>query len=81
MLKLGRQSQAKVAIAYQVYLNLSEAHTLWEVDYKYHEELNLIYLTGRKSKSAPLEIYIPMATKSDISITEVEALQNSLSKA
>ncbi|KAK0095329.1 hypothetical protein PV326_008648 [Microctonus aethiopoides] len=76
--KLGCRDELKIATAFYVYIELCEGRRLWDIEYKYEPELDLIYLTAKKCKNTPTNIYIPWPTKNNIKLHDIEDIQNKL---
>nr|CAD7572953.1 unnamed protein product [Timema californicum] len=54
---------------------------LWNVEYFYSQELDIIYLTGKKKQSSVTpEIYVPVSATADITPEWIELVQNILCK-
>ncbi|XP_055528670.1 uncharacterized protein LOC129720855 [Wyeomyia smithii] len=77
MRRLGCSRETHCATAYRLYLHLCEERCLWDVQYHYSQELDVIYLTARKQKdpSSATDIYIPMASFEDLPMDDVERYQ------
>ncbi|XP_049785863.1 uncharacterized protein LOC126188313 [Schistocerca cancellata] len=77
MIQSGCQNQQKIAVAFQVYMELCEVEKLWNVRHHYNELHDFFYLTGKHSASSERdEIFIPLSITSDISPAWVENIQN-----
>ncbi|XP_049828531.1 uncharacterized protein LOC126267386 isoform X2 [Schistocerca gregaria] len=77
MIHSGCQNQQKIAVAFQVYMELCEVEKLWNVRHHYNELHDFFYLTGKHSASSERdEIFIPLSITSDISPAWVENIQN-----
>ncbi|XP_047114192.1 uncharacterized protein LOC124794687 isoform X3 [Schistocerca piceifrons] len=77
MIQSGCQNQQKIAVAFQVYMELCEVEKLWNVRHHYNELHDFFYLTGKHSASSERDkIFIPLSITSDISPAWVENIQN-----
>lgn len=77
MLQSGCQNQQKVAVAFQVYMELCEVEKLWHVDHHYNRTHDFFYLTAKPSATSETdEIFIPLSITSDISPAWLENIQN-----
>ncbi|XP_032666172.1 tRNA-splicing endonuclease subunit Sen15-like [Odontomachus brunneus] len=76
--KLGCSDPVKTSIAFYVYIELCEVKRFQDVNYKYNEELDLFYFEVKKNKNSSLEIYIPWASKNNISFSKIEKMQDVL---
>ncbi|XP_011148488.1 uncharacterized protein LOC105188628 [Harpegnathos saltator] len=76
--KFGCNDAVKTSIAFYVYIELCEVKCFWDVKYNYNEELNLFYFEVKKKQNSPSEIYIPWASKYNISLSKIEQIQNVL---
>ncbi|GLH02791.1 Uncharacterized protein GBIM_08756 [Gryllus bimaculatus] len=76
--ELGCNSQFKLAIAYQVYLDLSEVRKL-QVESRYNKELDIIYFVGKGDEFPNgSEIFIPLSSASFLSMSWIETLQQAI---
>nr|CAD7454851.1 unnamed protein product [Timema tahoe] len=81
MITLGCKRQQTAALALQIYIELCEVQALWNVEYFYSQELDIIYLTGKKKQSSTMpEIYVPVSATADITPEWIEQVQNILCK-
>lgn len=76
--KLGCNNPVKVSTAFYVYIELCEVKRFWHVDYKYNDELDLIYLEAKKNKNSNIEIYIPWPVSFSITIELIEEIQQTI---
>ncbi|KAK9298928.1 hypothetical protein QLX08_007905 [Tetragonisca angustula] len=76
--KLGCTDPIKISTTFYVYIELCETKRYWEVNYKYSENLDLLYLEVKKSKNSQTEIYVPWPTSSNISLDMIEKIQKDL---
>ncbi|XP_071874845.1 tRNA-splicing endonuclease subunit Sen15 [Bombus fervidus] len=76
--KLGCIDPVKISTTFYVYIELCEAKKYWEVDYKYNENLDLLYLVVRKKKNSQTEIYVPWPASCNISLDTIEKIQTGL---
>ncbi|KAK2585748.1 hypothetical protein KPH14_010359 [Odynerus spinipes] len=76
--KLGCNNPVKISTAFYVYMELCEAKRFWDVNYKYNEELDLIYLEVKKNKHSNIEIYIPWPVSYSITLDLIEQMQQML---
>lgn len=77
MIQSGCQNQHKIAVAFQVYMELCEVEKLWNVNHHYSRTHDFFYLTGKPSASSERdEIFIPLSITSDISPAWLESIQN-----
>ena len=51
---------------------------LWDVEYKYNSDLDIIYIEGKKSKTSIPETYIPWPSLYKISLAQIENIQAAL---
>ncbi|XP_053684890.1 uncharacterized protein LOC128734629 [Sabethes cyaneus] len=79
MRQLGCRNEVHCAAAYRLYLHLCEERCLWDVQYHYSAELDVIYITARKQKNAPTaDVYIPVASFEGLAMDSVERYQTVL---
>ncbi|XP_015188585.1 PREDICTED: uncharacterized protein LOC107072841 [Polistes dominula] len=76
--KLGCVDPKKISNAFYVYMQLCEAKRFWHVDYKYNQDLDLIYLETKRTKNSNLEIYVPWAISCSLTIDLIEKIQQKL---
>ncbi|XP_014482481.1 PREDICTED: uncharacterized protein LOC106748466 [Dinoponera quadriceps] len=76
--KLACSDPVKTTIAFYVYIELCEVKRFWDIRYKYNEELDQFYFEVKKSQNSQMEIYIPWATKYNISFSKIEKIQDIL---
>lgn len=76
--KLGCNNPIKISTAFFVYMELCEVKKFWHVDYKYNEELDLIYLEVSKKEHSNIEIYIPWPVSFSITLDLIEQMQQLL---
>ncbi|KAF3424095.1 hypothetical protein E2986_09787 [Frieseomelitta varia] len=76
--KLGCTDPIKISTTFYVYIELCEAKRYWEVNYKYNENLDLLYLEVKKNKNSQTEVYVPWPTSSNISLDMIEKIQKDL---
>ncbi|KAK0180997.1 hypothetical protein PV327_003321 [Microctonus hyperodae] len=76
--ELGCKNELKIATAFYVYIELCEDRRLWDVEYKYESELDLIYFTAKKCKNTPTNLYIPWPANNKIQPRIFENIQNKL---
>lgn len=75
---MGCVDPVKISTTFYVYIELCEAKKYWEVDYKYDESLDLLYLEVRKKKNSQTEIYVPWPASYNISLDTIEKIQTGL---
>ncbi|XP_011690655.1 PREDICTED: uncharacterized protein LOC105451724 isoform X2 [Wasmannia auropunctata] len=56
----------------------SQLKRYWDVDYKYNEELDVIYFEVKKKENSRLEIYVPWPTKYSLCLDKIEKMQQLL---
>ncbi|XP_062710350.1 uncharacterized protein LOC109408743 [Aedes albopictus] len=76
--QLGCENEAQCSAAYRLYIHLCEERHLWDVQYYYSKQLNLIYLTARKQQDSSPEVYIPVPTFEGVSMTDIDRYQTEL---
>ncbi|XP_035727794.1 uncharacterized protein LOC118444058 [Vespa mandarinia] len=76
--KLGCNDPIKISNTFYIYMQLCEGKRFWHIEYKYNEELDLLYLETKQNKNSNLEIYIPWSVSSSITIDLIEKIQKSL---
>ncbi|XP_053970780.1 uncharacterized protein LOC128872288 [Hylaeus volcanicus] len=76
--KLGCTDPIRISTTFYVYIELCEARRYWEVNYKYSESLDLLYLEVKRKKNSEIEIYIPWPTLYSISLNRIEEIQQGL---
>ncbi|XP_017759824.1 PREDICTED: uncharacterized protein LOC108550580 [Eufriesea mexicana] len=76
--KLGCTDSVKINTTFYVYIELCEAKRYWEVNYKYNKDLDLLYLEVKRNKNSQIEIYVPWSTSFNISLDEIEKIQEGL---
>ncbi|XP_076622849.1 uncharacterized protein LOC143351374 [Colletes latitarsis] len=76
--KLGCTDPIKISTTFYVYIELCEARRYWEVNYKYNESLDLLYLEVKRKKNSEIEIYVPWSTLYNISLDKIESIQQGL---
>ncbi|KAK0180998.1 hypothetical protein PV327_003322 [Microctonus hyperodae] len=74
--ELGCKNELRIATAFYFYIELCEARRLWDVEYKYEPESDLIYLTVKTCKNTPTNIYI--SCPSNIKLHDIKDIQNKL---
>lgn len=57
---------------------LLSAKRYWEVNYKFNEVLDLLYLEVKRNKNSQTEIYIPWPASYNISLDKIEKIQEGL---
>lgn len=75
---LGCKSNISIALAYQVYVELFEVKLMYNVDFAYSKDLDLIYLTAKPTKKANTQIFIPQSTSQTINMKIISEYQNKL---
>ncbi|XP_012285042.1 uncharacterized protein LOC105702225 [Orussus abietinus] len=76
--QLGCTDHRKVTLAFHVYIELCEIKRYWDVSYKYNEDLDLLYLEARSSKSSQLEVYVPWSTLTTVTLHQIDNIQRAL---
>ncbi|CAD1479027.1 unnamed protein product, partial [Heterotrigona itama] len=76
--KLGCTDPIKISTTFYVYIELCEAKRYWEVNYKYNENLDLLYLEVKRNINSQTEVYVPWPTSSNISLDMIEKIQKDL---
>ncbi|XP_058464194.1 uncharacterized protein LOC131438305 [Malaya genurostris] len=77
--QLGCNNESLCAAAYRLYLYLCEERYLWDVQYHYSKQLDVIYLTARRHKDYPkTDVYIPVPSFSALSMIDIERYQAEL---
>ena len=76
--KLGCSDPVKISTTFNVYIELCEAKRYWEVNYKYNEALDLLYLEVKRNKNCETEIYVPWPALYNISLNKIEEIQKGL---
>ncbi|KZC08304.1 PREDICTED: uncharacterized protein LOC107186608 [Dufourea novaeangliae] len=76
--KLGCTDPVKISTTFHVYIELCEARRYWDVNYKYNERLDVLYLEVKRKKNSEAEIYIPWPTLYNISLNKIEEIQEGL---
>ncbi|XP_043287017.1 uncharacterized protein [Venturia canescens] len=76
--ELGCKDDGKITTAFHVYIELCEERKFWDIHYKYHEDLDLIYLEARIRENSEIEIYIPWAANNNITLRNIENIQEQL---
>ncbi|CAK9797926.1 hypothetical protein ANTQUA_LOCUS1434 [Anthophora quadrimaculata] len=76
--KLGCSDPIKISTTFNVYIELCEVRKYWEVNYKYNESLDLLYLEVKRRKSSELELFIPWPRLFNISLEKIEKIQEAL---
>lgn len=76
--KLGCTDPVKVYTTFYVYIELCEAKRYWDVNYKFNEGLDLLYLEVKRNKNSEKEIYVPWPASYNISLDKIEKIQESL---
>ncbi|XP_017881393.1 uncharacterized protein LOC108625701 [Ceratina calcarata] len=76
--KLGCVDPIKIATAFHVYIELCEVRRYWDINYKYNEQLDLLYLEGKRSKNSQVELFIPWLASSNVSLDKIEKIQDGL---
>ncbi|KAF2906162.1 hypothetical protein ILUMI_00020 [Ignelater luminosus] len=66
-IKKGCNNRKSIAIATQVYLELSEVKRYWDVEYHYSSSLGRLYFTARKKKNEYPLIFIPVEVSEGLS--------------
>nr|XP_031828210.1 uncharacterized protein LOC116425117 [Nomia melanderi] len=76
--KLGCTDPVKISTTMYVYIELCEARQYWDVNYKYNESLDLLYLEVKRKRNSETEIYVPWSTLCSISLSKIEDIQEGL---
>ncbi|XP_076649470.1 tRNA-splicing endonuclease subunit Sen15 [Halictus rubicundus] len=76
--KLGCTDPVKISTTFYVYIELCEARQYWDVNYKYNESVDLLYLEVKKKKNSETELYVPWPTLYNISLNKIEEIQEGL---
>lgn len=76
--KLGCKDPVKVTVAFYVYIELCEAKRYWDVKYKYHSELDIIYLEVQRTKNSTTELCVPWPVTCEITLDKIEKIQRGL---
>ncbi|XP_076248992.1 tRNA-splicing endonuclease subunit Sen15 [Calliopsis andreniformis] len=76
--KLGCADPVKITTTFYVYIDLCEGKRYKDVNYKYNEDLDLLYLEVKRRKNSDTEIYIPWPTLYNISLNKIEEIQKGL---
>ncbi|XP_076761001.1 uncharacterized protein LOC143429335 isoform X2 [Xylocopa sonorina] len=76
--KLGCRDPVKISTTFYVYIELCEARRYWEVNYKYNEGLDLMYLEVKRKKNSQTEMFIPWSASTNISLDTIEKIQDGL---
>ncbi|KAH0534917.1 tRNA-splicing endonuclease subunit Sen15-like [Cotesia glomerata] len=76
--QLGCKNELKITTAFYIYMELCEEKKLWGVEYKYEQELDLIYLLAKTSKNADSETYIPWSSIRNLKLRDIVDIQNKL---
>ncbi|XP_017775638.1 PREDICTED: uncharacterized protein LOC108561987 [Nicrophorus vespilloides] len=58
--QLGCRSKLQMSLAFQVHLELNEVKKYWDVEYKYNEQIDCLYLTACKCKNSDATTFIPI---------------------
>jgi len=72
----GKASDGERAVAFRVYMDLCEAKKWCNVQLKYSEELNIIYLTGRNPKCHATEAILSVTDGNQPSIAVINQVIN-----
>ena len=76
--KLGCTDPVKISTTFYAYIELCEAKRYWEVNYKFNEVLDLLYLEVKRNKNSQTEIYMPWPASHNISLDKIEKIQEGL---
>lgn len=78
MKKLGCSCDKKIALAYHLYIYLVDGKLMYDTEYCYNKDINLLYVVARPTKTEKINIYIPTPTCFDVSMKFVNMLQENL---
>ncbi|GBP53182.1 hypothetical protein EVAR_28525_1 [Eumeta japonica] len=78
MMSLGCQSKLKIALAYQLYMYLIDVKLMYDVEYCYNQDIDILYIVAKPSKNEKMNIYVPVLTSEEVSMNQIETLQENL---
>ncbi|RZF44990.1 hypothetical protein LSTR_LSTR001951 [Laodelphax striatellus] len=61
MVSTGCKNQKAISLAFQTYMELCEVEILWNVEYHFSEELDLIYLSAADKPNGDENLYVPVS--------------------
>jgi hypothetical protein len=79
--ELGCSDVKLCAAAFKIYMELCEIRQFLDVKYEYSKELDLIYLSGRKTRETEPDVYIPAPSMDEIDLDKITQYQNHLGKS
>lgn len=80
MSQLGCTDQVKLTTAFYIYMELCEVKNYWDVQYKFHDNLQLFYLTAKIRKDAQESTFVPWPAVDNITLDIIKNIQNKLQK-
>ena len=80
MSQLGCADQVKLTTAFYTYMELCEVKKYWDVQYKFHENLQLFYLTAKVRKDVEETTFVPWPAVNNITLDSITNIQNELQK-
>ncbi|XP_075222768.1 uncharacterized protein LOC142325207 isoform X2 [Lycorma delicatula] len=79
MLMTGCQKQQNILLAFHTYLELCEVKVLWDVDYDYEKNLDIIYIKAKlKKNSEKSDYYVPISTSAIITPEWISTVQKKI---
>lgn len=78
MKKLGCTCDKKIALAYHLYIYLVDGKLMYDTEYCYNKEIDVLYVVARPTKTEKINIYVPIPTCFDVSMKFVNTLQENL---
>lgn len=78
MRSLGCDSDMKISLAYHLYIHLVDDKLMYDTEYCYNRDIDMLYVVARPSKNEKINIYIPMSTSENISMDMINNIQENL---
>ena len=79
LLDLGCKDIQAAPVAFAVYMDLAEVKVVWDLNFSYCQELDIIYLIGKENESdSEPDIYLPLPASRNVSAAWLLKVQNTL---
>lgn len=78
MKKLGCTSELQITLAYHLYIYLVDDKLMYDTEYCFNSDINVLYVVARPRKDEKLNIYVPKPSQHDFSMVNINILQENL---
>lgn len=78
MRKLGCTSEMQITLAYHLYIYLVDHKLMYDTEYCFNSDINVLYVVARPGKEKKLNIYVPTPTQQNLSMENINILQENL---